>query len=147
MYLVLAEIEVEQNGGPTDRALRLLNYVRRRSANETILPEITKENMADPSIVKPITGITPKDQLEEFRMALMQERMLEFLGESLRRVDLIRSGWMKEYLEYTNVEDYDKNKYIYKRRQFEDYSIFLPIPSREITITNNVIKQNFGYGN
>lgn len=36
---------------------------------------------------------------------------------------------------------------IYKRRQFEDYSIFLPIPSREITITNNVIKQNFGYGN
>lgn len=147
MYLVLAEIEAEQNGGPTDRALRLLNYVRRRSANETILPEITKENMADPSIVKPITGITPKDQLEEFRMALMQERMLEFLGESLRRVDLIRSGWMKEYLEYTNVEDYDKNKYIYKRRQFEDYSIFLPIPSREITITNNVIKQNFGYGN
>ena len=103
--------------------------------------------MADPSIVKPITGITPKDQLEEFRMALMQERMLEFLGESLRRVDLIRSGWMKEYLEYTNVEDYDKNKYIYKRMQFEDYSIFLPIPSREITITNNVIKQNFGYGN
>ena len=45
------------------------------------------------------------------------------------------------------IIDYDKNKYIYKRRQFEDYSIFLPIPSREITITNNVIKQNFGYGN
>lgn len=95
MYLVLAEIEAEQNGGPTDRALRLLNYVRRRSANETILPEITKENMADPSIVKPITGITPKDQLEEFRMALMQERMLEFLGESLRRVDLIQF-WLDE---------------------------------------------------
>ena len=147
MYLILAEVEAEENNGPTDKALRLLNYVRRRAANKNILPDVTKTNMSDPSIVKPIAGITPSNQLEEFRMVLMQERMLEFLGESLRRVDLIRSGWMKEYLENTNVVDYDKNKYIYKRRQFEDYSIFYPIPSREITITNNVIIQNFGYGN
>lgn len=63
MYLVLAEIEAEQNGGPTDRALRLLNYVRRRSANETILPEITKENKADPSI-KTDNRHYSKDQLK-----------------------------------------------------------------------------------
>ncbi|RGD47895.1 MULTISPECIES: RagB/SusD family nutrient uptake outer membrane protein [Bacteroides] len=146
MYLIIAEAEAELNNGPTDEAFKMVNHVRARAANATILPVITKSNMADPDVVKPIAGLTPTTDLDKFRMLLMQERMLEFLGESLRRVDLIRSGWIAEYLENTNIIDFDEVKYVYRRRQFEDYSIFYPIPSREITITNNVIKQNFGYG-
>lgn len=157
-YLIYAEADAELNGAPTEASFRMINYVRRRAADANILPDLTAENLTDPAVVKPIQGIQPANKLEEFRIALMQERMLEFVGESLRRVDLIRSGWMAEYLENDNVLDFDESYYIeaktgkkvyspymYKRRQFEPYFMFLPVPSREITLTNGVIVQNYGY--
>ena len=80
-----------------------------------------------------------------------QERMLELLCEGLRSVDLIRSGWIAEYLENTNISDYDKmienglGNYMHVRRLFQDYRIFYPIPERDVTNTNHIIKQNYGY--
>lgn len=71
--------------------------------------------------------------------------MLEFVGEGIRKVDMIRSGWSAELLENVNIADYDEVKYLYMRRLFEKYSIFLPIPSREVTISNGIIIQNYGY--
>jgi len=144
-YLIYAEADAELNNGPTADSYRMINYVRRRAASANILPDLNSNNLLDPAVIKPIPGIEPATKLEEFRLAILQERMLEMVGESVRRVDLIRSGWMPEYLEYVNKVDFDASKYIYKRRQFDDYTIFLPIPSREVTITNSLIKQNIGY--
>lgn len=145
LYLIWAEADAELNNGPTADAYRMINYVRRRAANANVLPDLNRENLDDPTVVKPVLGITPQTELEKFRLALLQERMLEFVGEGIRKVDMIRSGWSAELLENVNVADYDKVKYLYMRRMFEKYSIFLPIPSREVTISNGIIIQNYGY--
>lgn len=145
IYLIWAEADAELNGKPTDDSFRMLNYVRKRAANVTILPEINSNNLDDPTVIKPILGINPANELDKFRLALLQERKLEFLGEGLRKVDIVRSGWIEQLLEDVNVTDFDDTKYLYKRREFEPYNIFYPIPSREITISGGVIIQNYGY--
>ena len=145
LYLIWAEADAELNNGPTADAYRMINYVRRRAADANVLPDLNRENLDDPAVVKPVLGITPQTELEKFRLALLQERMLEFVGEGIRKVDMIRSGWSAELLENVNIADYDEVKYLYMRRLFEKYSIFLPIPSREVTISNGIIIQNYGY--
>lgn len=145
MYLIWAEADAELNGKPTDDSFRMLNYVRKRAANATVLPELTIDNLDDPTVVKPIQGINPSNDLDKFRLALLQERKLEFLGEGLRKVDMVRSGWADKLLEDVNVSDFDKVKYLYKRREFEPYNIFYPIPSREVSISSGSIIQNYGY--
>lgn len=145
IYLIWAEADAELNGRPTDDSFRMLNYIRKRAANANILPEINSNNLDDATIVKPILGINPTNELDKFRLALLQERKLEFLGEGLRKIDIVRSGWIEELLEDVNVTDFDESKYLYRRREFEPYNIFYPIPSREITISNGSIIQNYGY--
>ena len=150
-YLILAEVDAELNGRPTENSFKYLNIVRERAADPSILTPITAINMRDPKLVRPIRGIEPANDLEQFRIALLQERMMEFICEGIRRVDLIRSGWMAEYLENTNVIDYDRevngimDKYMVSRRDFQDWTIFLPIPQDDVMNTNQIIQQNFGY--
>ena len=111
IYYMLAECELR--AGDKKTAAGLINQVRGR----------TFEGGADPN---PVTA----DNLDEYRM--LDEWMIEFLGEGRRRTDLIR--WDKfvteSWWDHTPLNDKNKNLF--------------PIPNSAIS-ANNLIEQNPGY--
>ena len=111
IYYMLAECELR--AGDKKTAAGLINQVRGRNF----------EGGADPN---PVTA----DNLDEYRM--LDEWMIEFLGEGRRRTDLIR--WDKfvteSWWDHTPLNDKNKNLF--------------PIPNSAIS-ANNLIKQNPGY--
>lgn len=111
IYYMLAECELR--AGDKKTAAGLINQVRGRNF----------EGGADPN---PMTA----DNLDEYRM--LDEWMIEFLGEGRRRTDLIR--WDKfvteSWWDHTPLNDKNKNLF--------------PIPNSAIS-ANNLIEQNPGY--
>ena len=111
IYYMLAECELR--AGDKKTAAGLINQVRGRNF----------EGGADPN---PVTA----DNLDEYRM--LDEWMIEFLGEGRRRTDLIR--WDKfvteSWWDHTPLNDKNKNLF--------------PIPNSAIS-ANNLIEQNTGY--
>ena len=111
IYYMLAECELR--AGDKKTAAGLFNQVRGRNF----------EGGADPN---PVTA----DNLDEYRM--LDEWMIEFLGEGRRRTDLIR--WDKfvteSWWDHTPLNDKNKNLF--------------PIPNSAIS-ANNLIEQNPGY--
>ena len=111
IYYMLAECELR--AGDRKTAAGLINQVRGRNF----------EGGEDPN---PVTA----DNLDEYRM--LDEWMIEFLGEGRRRTDLIR--WDKfvteSWWDHTPLNDKNKNLF--------------PIPNSAIT-ANNLIEQNPGY--
>ena len=109
IYYMLAECELR--AGDKKTAAGLINQVRGRNF----------EGGADPN---PVTA----DNLDEYRM--LDEWMIEFLGEGRRRTDLIR--WDKFVTEswWDHTPLNDKNLF--------------PIPNSAIS-ANNLIEQNPGY--
>lgn len=111
IYYMLAECELR--AGDKKTAAGLINQVRGRNF----------EGGADPN---PVTA----DNLDEYRM--LDEWMIEFLGEGRRRTDLIR--WDKfvteSWWDHTPLNDKNKNLF--------------PIPNSAIA-ANNLIEQNPGY--
>lgn len=111
IYYMLAECELRAGNRKT--AAGLINQVRGRNF----------EGGVDPN---PVTA----DNLDEYRM--LDEWMIEFLGEGRRRTDLIR--WDKfvteSWWDHTPLNDKNKNLF--------------PIPNSAIS-ANNLIEQNPGY--
>ena len=111
IYYMLAECELR--AGDSKTAAGLINQVRGRNF----------EGGVDPN---PVTA----DNLDEYRM--LDEWMIEFLGEGRRRTDLIR--WDKfvteSWWDHTPLNDKNKNLF--------------PIPNSAIS-ANNLIEQNPGY--
>ena len=111
IYYMLAECELR--AGDKKTAAGLINQVRGRNF----------EGGADPN---PVTA----DNLDEYRM--LDEWMIEFLGEGRRHTDLIR--WDKfvteSWWDHTPLNDKNKNLF--------------PIPNSAIS-ANNLIEQNPGY--
>ena len=111
IYYMLAECELR--AGDKKTAAGLINQVRGRNF----------EGGADPN---PVTA----DNLDEYRM--LDEWMIEFLGEGRRRTDLIR--WDKfvteSWWDHTPLNDTNKNLF--------------PLPNSAIS-ANNLIEQNPGY--
>ena len=111
IYYMLAECELR--AGDKKTAAGLINQVRGRNF----------EGGADPN---PVTA----DNLDEYRM--LDEWMIEFLGEGRRRTELIR--WDKfvteSWWDHTPLNDKNKNLF--------------PIPNSAIS-ANNLIEQNPGY--
>ena len=112
IYYMLAECELR--AGDKKTAAGLINQVRGRNF----------EGGADPN---PVTA----DNLDEYRM--LDEWMIEFLGEGRRRTDLIRWGAFtsESWWDHTPSNDKNMNRF--------------PIPNSAIS-ANNLIKQNPGYG-
>ena len=111
IYYMLAECELR--AGDKKTAAGLINQVRGRNF----------EGGADPN---PVTA----DNLDEYRM--LDEWMIEFLGEGRRRTDLIR--WDKfvteSWWDHTPLNDKNNN--------------LVPIPNSAIS-ANTLIEQNPGY--
>ena len=111
IYYMLAECELR--AGDKKTAAGLINQVRGRNF----------EGGADPN---PVTA----DNLDEYRM--LDEWMIEFLGEGRRRTDLIRGDKFvtESWWDHTPLNDKNKNRF--------------PIPNSAIS-ANNLSEQNPGY--
>ena len=111
IYYMLAECELR--AGDRKTAAGLINQVRGRNF----------EGGVDPN---PVTA----DNLDEYRM--LDEWMIEFLGEGRRRTDLIRRDKFvtESWWDHTPLNDKNKNLF--------------PIPNSAIS-ANNLIEQNPGY--
>lgn len=127
VLLMLAEIENEMNG-PTLVALDYLNEVRRRAKIE----ELTTEDLPNKYA---------------FRLAMENERFVEFAYENQRFFDLVRTH---RYIDVMNrhyaaeVLQFDTKRYYLDpilgevTNPLEDWQLLLPIPTSERDINPNI---------
>lgn len=115
VLLMLSESLNEQGYVPDGEAFSLLNRTRKRAG----LGELTTEE---------VPGQT------EFRLAIAQERRVEFASEGLRWFDLVRTN---RYVTVMTAKGF----------KVEEYHNLFPIPETEILKVNNenILKQNPGY--
>lgn len=147
--LIYAEAEAELNGVGTE-AFRYLNVVRSRggSGELTTLDEL--RNFSDnPSML----GYNPESDIEYFRLAILNERKWELLGEGHRWFDLVRMGIFLDVLKAVQLQNEAwaassqnpiKNRAYPGSRKPSEFHIFRPIPTREMGL-NSALVQNYGY--
>jgi len=116
--LLLWHAEAANENGNTTAALESLNRVRERA----------RQSADDPDGVLP--DITTPDQ-NELREAIYRERRLELAMEDLRFFDLVRQGRAPEVLGEDGFVEGTHER--------------MPIPQREIDLSEGVLEQNPGY--
>ena len=112
VYYMLAECKMRK--GEKGEAASLINYVRARNFTGRMDPDpVTEEN------------------LDMYRM--LDEWMIEFLGESRRRTDLIRWDQFTEgeWWDHKPTKDKKLNRF--------------PVPTSAITASGGLVKQTPGY--
>lgn len=139
--------EILNETGNQVKATEMANRVRNRAKNLL--------NASNPNS-RFLNHITTFDlyqvmPYEEVKKNIQNERRVELAAELDRWYDMQRSGLLAEsmvYLASKNGEAADKNsgkprwRGTYFKRGVNE---IMPIPQREITISNGVITQNFGY--
>lgn len=139
--------EILNETGDQMKATTVLNKVRQRAK------DLLSASNSDSKYNSHITSFNLYDVMpyEEVRKNIRNERRIELAGEFDRWYDLQRSGLLQEnmvYLASKNGEAADKNsgKPRWRGKYFKKgVNEIMPIPQREITISNGVIVQNFGY--
>ena len=103
--------------GPSSEAYLAINTVRQRArnGNENVLPDLD--------------GLSK----DEFRVAVLHERRVEFVNEGIRWYDLVRTG---NLIEFVNRAKNEANP--------QEYNYVFPIPQREMD-ANSKLTQNQGY--
>lgn len=110
MKLIYAEAANEANGGPTTEAYQQINDIRRRAG------------LADlPS------GLTQ----DQFRSHIMNERSIEFLGDGIRHLDLVRWGKFKEMM-----DRHRSAQWVVDDGGIDEKFINGPIPQEEIDLNH-----------
>lgn len=105
VLLMFAEAENELNGGPTAAAVTAFEQVRKRGyrGNESLI------------------GTTPVAK-DGFFTAIVKERLLEFMGEGLRKYDLIRWNLLGAKIQETKT---NLRKMAYKEAPYEYLPSFM----------------------
>jgi hypothetical protein len=116
VLLMRAEAENEQSG-PAG-AYTFINQVRERAG----LPDLS--------------GLDK----DSFRAALQKERATELSFEGIRKYDLLRWGIFVETIKNTTTPHM-----AVPRANIQDYHVLMPIPDREIEISEGSLIQNPGY--
>jgi hypothetical protein len=141
ILLIQAEAYIEL--GQQDKALPLINMVRKRAAASTGKLKKLDGTFASKYNVKEYTSA---GWTQDFaRKALQWERRLEFGTEGHRFFDLVRWGMAAQTLNaYIDVEK-TRRTYLATAKFTAGRDEYLPIPQSEITFTNGLYKQNPGY--
>lgn len=116
VLLMRAEAENEVNG-PAN-AYTFINLVRERAG---------------------LSDLSGLDQ-EEFRLAIRKERATELGFEGGRKYDLLRWGIFVETIKNSTSPFLE-----IPRQSIQDFHVLMPIPDREVEISNGSITQNPGY--
>jgi hypothetical protein len=129
MILLLAEVENEINGGPTDLALNCINAVRERARGGLDGAE-TRAVPADIS-----TGLSYND----FKDTVFDERAVELAVEFQFWPDILRSGRLqRDWANLGSGADGDRGSYDARWN-------FWPVPLNEIVTSGGIIEQNSGH--
>jgi hypothetical protein len=123
VLLILAEA-VNEQGVPTPEAYEAINQVRRRAFGK--LPVDSPSPEAD------LSGL---DQLQ-FRQAVRDERLFEFVQEGKRWFDLVRWGILAETIRNSGVA--------FKQSVADHYTLY-PIPQEQRELNPDGLYQNPGY--
>lgn len=116
ILLLRAEAENELNG--PSNAYEFINLVRERAG------------------LDPLSGL---DQ-ETLRQAIRRERAVELSFEGHRKYDLLRWGVFVETIRNTQEPAME-----IPRNNIQAFHVLMPVPQREIDISNGTINQNPGY--
>ncbi len=129
MLLLLAEVENEVNGGPTDLALKCINAVRKRARGGLS----GAEGRAIPADIP--AGLSH----DQFKEVVFDERAVELMLEFQFWPDIQRSGRLeRDWAILGSGSDGD-------RGTFDDKWHFWPIPLNEIVSSGGIIEQNEGH--
>jgi hypothetical protein len=129
MILLLAEVENEINGGPTDVALRCINAVRERARGGL-------DGLEARAVPADIPGGLNYD---DFKDAVFDERAVELAVEYQFWPDILRSGRLeRDWADLGAGAQGDRGSYDARWN-------FWPIPFSEILTSGDVIEQNPGH--
>jgi hypothetical protein len=128
--IVLMYAEAKYQTGDEAGARALLREVRLRACAD----DVTKTNTITTAYFK-----------SDFMAELLDERSRELFAEGWRRFDLIRFGKIKSVIQGLNTTIMFNGQEIASvKANFQDYKIWYPIPSRDISTNPNLV-QNPGY--
>jgi len=85
------------------------------------------------------------DDINYFRIALLNERKWELCGEGNRIYDLIRMGVWYDIVSALNTAENEVNVTIVNKRALQRFHCFRPIPQRERDLFPTELIQNPGY--
>lgn len=150
----LGELSWMDSGTISEEALDYLNIVRRNAGvAEYGMDEVRH---AEPIVLhqafndlvhanREIKGYTATTDIEHWRRTLLNERMMELLGEGHRWYDLVRLGLLKPIVEGVTAFAGHGNPKVYMDRKMENFHVFRPIPLREMQVHQGYLVQNYGY--
>lgn len=122
--LIYAEADNEVNGGPSAKAMQIVDMLNKR--NNSTLCSVRNQKAAFSQ--------------ESFRSYILEERAKEFAAEGIRRTDLIRWGI---YLQVMNAIGTTDENGIIKRR--ENKHLLLPLPPNEVNANPYIETNNPGW--
>jgi len=141
---ILLYAEALNETGDQASATTVLNRVRQRAAN--LLLSSCSDSKYNKCTSCPLYSAMP---YEEVKKNIRYERRIELAAEMDRWWDIVRTGIVGERMTWmANNAAADKNsgKPRWRGKYFKKgVNELFPIPQNEITISNGVITQNFGY--
>lgn len=150
----LGELSYMESGTISEEALDYLNIVRRNAG----VPEYGLDEVrhAEPIVLhqafnklvlanREIKGYTTTTDIEHWRRTLLNERMMELLGEGHRWYDLVRMGLLKPVVDGVTAFAGHGDPKVYLSRKIENFHVFRPIPLREMQVQQGYLVQNYGY--
>lgn len=129
------------NGGQNTYLFRYADalLLRAEAENEVNGPANAYEYI---NLVRERAGLPPLANLtkESFRQAIIKERATELSFEGHRKWDLLRWGIFVQTIRNTKEPAME-----IPRANIQEFHVLMPIPQREIDITNGTLTQNPGY--
>jgi hypothetical protein len=129
VLLIYAEALNEENNGPTDAAYDAINQVRRRAFGELPYTNPSTKTGVD------LSGLSK----DEFRKAIQDERLFEFVQEGKRWFDLVRWGILVEAIKDVTYNGQKIKSAVSKR------NYLYPIPQEQRDLNPIGLWQNTGY--
>jgi hypothetical protein len=141
VLLMQAEAYIEL--GQQDKAMIIINQIRKRAATSTGRLKKIDGTYASNYNVKEYTSVGWTQDYA--RIALQWERRLEFATEGERFFDLVRWGKAESILNnYISIEK-SRRTFLATAKFTAGRDEYLPIPQSEIIFTNGLYKQNPGF--
>ena len=139
--LIYAEILNET--GNTKKAVDMVNLVRQRARK--LLTDPNNLTYKYQSVLASNFNDIPYAPYDIIRDAIYKEKRIEMAGENDRWFEMARLGIISDRINGKMTVS-DATGTHYKGQNFrKGVNEFLPIPQREVLVSNGIIEQNFGY--